>query len=471
MKVNQQLTCRGYASHYSFLHSSVQDFLCALWTAKQTITKQNEVVRAVLDYQPMSLVLPFVAGLTKFRNNVLLPELLAVTKHPLDAWSVIPPLVNDPKASSDPRRKLLALLHCIYESGMYEHFQKVKPPSAPANYHNEGGDIILSLHSYKLSCHDCTVLGTFLAVVCSKLCCSLDLVFSQVGDNELIHLLKPIMERKPAAAKKDIHQYRVGLVVKEKRLIGVKRTISLCLDSNIITHISVGEALKPVLSTLSVISVLGLEGNFHSSSTNTFKVMAHLIEGLHRNSSCRFLALANCNLDSSRHIYHWILLLTMQSILNGLGLSLTDLSEGFSLFCSALRCSNLVSIFMDYTGLDDTDILTLASAIKSHKFLLKISIKYNPFSPNSLRKFIQTLFDDTSETRLSMVCVEDDKIDQMCVGWELLPVIYFLSHMSLLEQPTEITAASTQHAISDMANLALLRAKTLLPKTLLTGEK
>ena len=64
--------------------------------------------------------------------------------------------------------------------------------------------------------------------------------------------------------------------------------------------------------------------------------------------------------------------------------------------------------------------------------------------------------------------MEDDKVNQMLLGWDWLLMIYFLNHRSLLKRPTSI-AGSPPGYKAEM--LDMLQIETQLPKTLLTGEK
>ena len=69
MKVHQQLTWCGYNPHYGFLHSSVQDFLCAVRMSQLSPKEQVRDFIRIMTSNPTSLVLRFYAGITKLEND------------------------------------------------------------------------------------------------------------------------------------------------------------------------------------------------------------------------------------------------------------------------------------------------------------------------------------------------------------------------------------------------------------------
>ena len=69
MKVHQQLTWFGYVPHYGFLHSSIQDFLCAVRMTQLSPEEQVRDFSLLLNSNPTSLVLHFYAGLTGLWNR------------------------------------------------------------------------------------------------------------------------------------------------------------------------------------------------------------------------------------------------------------------------------------------------------------------------------------------------------------------------------------------------------------------
>ena len=112
MKVHQQLTWCGYDPHYGFLHSSVQDFLCAVRMSQLSPEQQVRDFICIMTSNPTSLVLRFYAGITKPENNKVCKFLGRIGMNPLGIFS----FNNMSTASSDPRRLFLTYLHCLYEA-------------------------------------------------------------------------------------------------------------------------------------------------------------------------------------------------------------------------------------------------------------------------------------------------------------------------------------------------------------------
>ena len=112
MKVHQQLTWCGYDPHYGFLHSSVQDFLCAVRMSQLSPEQQVRDFIRIMTSNPTSLVLRFYAGITKLENNKVCKFLGRIGMNPPVSFSIN----NLSMASSDPRRLFLTYLHCLYEA-------------------------------------------------------------------------------------------------------------------------------------------------------------------------------------------------------------------------------------------------------------------------------------------------------------------------------------------------------------------
>ena len=92
------------------------------------------MVNEVLHTNPLSLVLPFYAGLTKLSNPGVCSILMEATKIPLDFQSLTERMVQNPVSeSSDSRRLLLALTNCIYESANKDVCELVNFHCVPSN--------------------------------------------------------------------------------------------------------------------------------------------------------------------------------------------------------------------------------------------------------------------------------------------------------------------------------------------------
>ena len=154
VKVHQQLTWCGYDPHYGFLHSSVQDFLCAVRMSQLSPEQQVEDFKCIMTSNPTSLVLRFYAGITKLESERVCKYLSQIGMNP-------PGLLvfnNLCTASSDPRRLFLTYLHCLYEA---KH-NKILCQFASKDL------LVVCFALYRLSVHDLNVIWYFMLDMIEK---------------------------------------------------------------------------------------------------------------------------------------------------------------------------------------------------------------------------------------------------------------------------------------------------------------
>ena len=152
MKVHQQLTWCGYDPHYGFLHSSVQDFLCAVRMSQLSPEQQVKDFICIMTSNPTSLVLCFYAGITKLENERVCKYLSQIGMNPPGVF-VLSKLFT---ASSDPRRLFLTYLHCLYEA---KHNKIL--------CHFDSKDVVFFGY-YRLSIHDLSVIWYFMLDMIEK---------------------------------------------------------------------------------------------------------------------------------------------------------------------------------------------------------------------------------------------------------------------------------------------------------------
>ena len=152
MKVHQQLTWCGYDPHYGFLHSSVQDFLCAVRMSQLSPEQQVRDFIRIMTSNPTSLVLHFYAGITKLESERVCKYLSQIGMNPPGAFV----FNNLRSASSDPRRLFLSYLHCLYEAKHNKilcHFDS---------------KYFVTFGFYRLSIHDLNVIWYFMLDMIEK---------------------------------------------------------------------------------------------------------------------------------------------------------------------------------------------------------------------------------------------------------------------------------------------------------------
>ena len=243
LKVTKCLTLRGYAPYYSFLHSAVQDFLCALWMSKTNEDEQQHNVSFIMNIDPMSPVLQFFAGYTQLKGKYqkTLKLLLTLANKPVDFLRPITSLSLNPHKKADPRRVLLSVLHCIYESHQEELFLQVKPT-------NLEGDTMhcFVFDHYRLSPFNCAVIGKFVSCVPAQFTGSipfnLNMDHCKIGDYGLEQFLQPVLFTMRSLAR----------TTPESKS---SKELNLSLGDNHLTHKSV-EELKHVLTLQGTVVLL-----------------------------------------------------------------------------------------------------------------------------------------------------------------------------------------------------------------------
>ena len=385
LKVTKQLTLRGYAPYYSFLHSAVQNFLCALWMSETNEDKQLHDVSCIMNNDPMSPVLQFFAGCTqlKGKNQKTLNFLSTLTNKPVDILRPITSLSLNPHKKADPRRILLAVLHCIYESQQERLFLHVKSTAV------EGNQRFFAFDYYRLSPFNCAVIGKFVSFLLAQFTFTVPLNFKmtycKIGDYGLEQFLQPIL----------FTMRSLACTTTESK---ASNDFRLLLRDNHLTHKSV-EKLKHVLTLQSnPITCLELSENFKHSMTNKYVALTHFIECLaHRKCSLRTLMLSFCGF-TEQHMYHLVLLLVHSHSLQSLYLPGNSLSTGFALFCSGLKMNKcLTCLSLMGVTLTDDDILLLADALHQHSKLSRLNLTHgqihfnHPSFCSSCRKYFVLL--------------------------------------------------------------------------------
>ena len=189
---------------YSFLHYTIQEFLAAYEISKLEHVKQTKAVERLLKKSPLSTTLSFYAGLTKMVNMDAFELLLKVQDLPLGRMALPQQLKSHPDdPGSDPRRLLVALMNCIYESGrheLYTHFH-------PERKINENRHIVeISFDGLHLTPVDCLSIGCFLgntditsAVITAKL------AMCNINDAAFKMLMHQILSNKASEYNPVIH--------------------------------------------------------------------------------------------------------------------------------------------------------------------------------------------------------------------------------------------------------------------------
>ena len=385
MKVHQQLTWFGYAPHYGFLHSSIQDFLCAVRMTQLSPQEQVRDFSQLLNTNPTTLVLSFYAGLTKLWNRSVRELLHDIGKNPPGYKCMHQQVFATRFAGGDPRRRFLTYLHCLYEANIPDVL--VKPKKSKKSKLSE---VDVMFNSSRLTIHDLNVIAYYtlsMTSISTNLTC-IKLSFS----NCFI----------------DDHGYEafVATLIDQAQIHNSSRSSNgyFVIEAGLDTYTHRGVRALASLITLKNIPLYGL--NIQCADFLSLKV---LIENFSSPNAvdCCVLGLQNNGL-TSRHAYHLILLLTQARYLQKLDLSRNPGLLGvIPLLLSAaknLRWLSLVDI------IDDQELLNMAPVLQSNTSLTQLDI-YSVisqdfmYSNESLVKFVEIVTAPESKSRLEKIIV------------------------------------------------------------------
>ena len=404
LQVSHHLEMYGLEMNYSFLHHAVQDFLGAYYLS--TLQKQAKHFDKILKHSPLSLMLPFYAGLTRLKEPRIISILTEVAKRPLNDVSVLERLSRksaEQSVASDDRRLLLALLNCTYESQRPEICLAINPPTVPSAYDLGSLDIHISFKHLRLDPSDCACIGYFAANICHKRTCHIDLSDCRIGDNGIRPLLKEIICRNPTPyLTKVMENFRYRQSQSEElelltdiyplgRAVLIQRCVELMLIHNDITHHGT-RLIGQILRSSSVITSISLWGNWHPPVTNIGVAFKHLIEGLSRNTTCGRLSLAAMHLKPC-HTHYIVLLITVCKGIKCLSLELNHhLCHSIPLLASVLEHDkNLADIHIDGCGIGDQQLLALSKGLQHNQSLRMLCIGNNEYSVDAAIDLVRCL--------------------------------------------------------------------------------
>ena len=407
MQISHHLEWYGLEQSYSFLHHVVQDFLGAYHLSTLQKKKQITNFGKILKHSPLSLVLSFYAGLTQLNEPQIVTMLTDVAKRPLDDVSVLKGL----HSGSDDRRLLLALLNCIYEAQKPDICLKINPPNC---FHDRAFlDVNIFFGYLQLDPSDCACIGYFASNVCHKRSCGINLLGCRIGDSGVCLLLKDITEKKPRPFMRypitNLHPgIDITTIPKEDQIgaLMLPRCVELELTDNNLTHHGtrcIGKALR----TTSVITLLHLGFNWHPSATNRGTAFKYLIEGLSRNTSCKFVSFLGMDLKPY-HTHYLVLLIAVCKNLDCLSLeSNACLGNSMLLLGSALKYnSNLTKFYADDCGITDQHLLALVDGLQHNQSMAHLCVDMNYYSVHAAVQLIRHL------TSSSITIVTMDRIIQ-----------------------------------------------------------
>ena len=361
MMAHKRIAAFGIRHRYSFLHYTLWEYLAAYHIAQLDYKQQEKAVKELLETLPLSMILPFYAGLTKLKNKEVFKLLLEVMKQPLDHVSIAQHVrkhVNEP--GSDPRCLLLALLNSVYESGDVDLCNHIYPQVI----HNKLG-MQLSFDGLHLSPTDCFSIGYYLRHTAIKGVLTPSLILCNISD--------------------------VGFKMLMCQMIwGQNNTMfNIELNFNPLSH----RALECIREGLGDRCLhIQLTGCFHPLISNMFTSLKYLIEGISRSPNCIGIVLGS-NYITAEHKYYLVLLI---KCLKELLLCNNDLRGAMPLLCAALSHSSVEHLDVSNCCLGDEDLDHLAKVFYNNTRIKCLCISDNCFSSDTFTNFLSVFRNSSS---------------------------------------------------------------------------
>ena len=364
---------------YSFLHYTIQEFLAAYDITELEDAKQTAAVARLLKKSPLSTTLPFFAGLTEMKNTDAFKLLLRVQDLPLEPHLMHQQLASHPNdPGSDPRRLLVALMNCIYESGRHELYKKFHPEGKKI----ERAPLVqVSFDGLHLTPVDCLSIGCFLRNAEINLITPC-LTFCNIKDTAFKVLMQQIISN-------ETFEYNPEII--------------LTLNSNPLTHNGIKSIKEGLGNRRFKLHISGcMHRSIHGTDrclVNIRKALKYLTECLYRSPGCSGVSLG-CNDITTEHKYYLLLLMRFKNSMNDcINLNGSNLRGAMSLLGPALNYSNIVVLLVSYCNLDDEDIKNLGKALRSNQSMKQLAINGN----NVSKQAIEIFFNDIQDSAITIL--------------------------------------------------------------------
>ena len=395
LQIHRSVTMHGLREYHSFPHLSLQQFLAAIHLSQIAEQEQSQIVKKLLDKDPLSHIIPFFAGLTHLANKEVIRILTEPLKHVRTSGTILEQL-NSPN-SSNPRRKVLALMNSLYECQndklVADHIEVPDEDDPVCNDMLRGANImttapqlkVIILKNLPLTPRDCLSIGYF------------GRIKSQTSTRIRGHLF-PYYDRLLFEQTMTFELSSCSLSDTGIQSLTAELGKGICSPTPIRIHLSLSRNLLSVKSLACIkhlISehyntlVLNLTSCLHPQVVDLNIALKVLIEGLSR-SICTNLTLSKNHL-SLRHIHYFLLLLRCCDQLCWLIMKSFPLSNSLAmnLFCGALRLSNLGTIDLSSCEIVDLGLEILGKAVCRHGHLFHIRLFENRFSNRGRDKFLR----------------------------------------------------------------------------------
>ena len=412
LQLRQNMSMYGLKEYYSFPHLSLQQFLAAIHLSQIEEIKQADFVKKLLNQDPLSHVIPFFAGLTHLTNKIVVRILEISLKHITTSRAILTQLESS--NSSDPRRKVVALMNSLYECQDDKLTDQIEAANENDPVCNEmlnkagipeiAPDLkVIILKSLPLTPRDCLSIGYFGRVKSKPSALKLHKCNPLMIMQRLIQP-ETIMFDLSSCSLSDTGIEALTAELGKGIYTPTLIRIHLGLSHNLLNTKSL-TCIKKLVSEHHNVSVLSLPSCLHPQFVDLNTALKLIIEGVNR-SVVHLLNLSENHL-SIKHTHYLVLLLTFCRSINWLTMKSFPLSSPkvIKLFCGALRVSCIGTLDISACGINDSGLAILGKAVCAHKSLSHLRMFKNRFTDRSLAKFLR-LFLDKSHSNMTFLGVK-----------------------------------------------------------------
>ena len=407
MKVHTQLTLYGYDPYYGFLHSSVQDFLCAVRISQLSPEEQVMNFERIMSTNPMSLVLLFYAGTTKLDNSSVCKYLQQIGKKPPEEMEVVPNICDTLSEARDSRRLFLAFLHCLREANRNDlHVKLCRTEDT----------ISIAFIWYRLSMNDINVIFHSIldmAKLYYPTRISLCLGVCDINDHKIESAVEILINRANTIYQQSGRCLPLGLALYSNNLThkGV-RFLAKLIGADGISLISLDISRNLLIQE----SADAFEAHLVAQPSSAFEALKTLIEAMSSRSFFLPLLQMYCCGLTSRHAYHLILLLRQN--IDFLEISENRLEECVPILVSAARRTSLLDL--RGTFVVDKQLIQIGGILQSNTSLKQLSIGFGVYDefyhqiylkPAAICGCIELITASTSKSALSCLTIPDCYIE------------------------------------------------------------
>ena len=431
----QVITPSGYSQDFTFLHSSIQEFLAAIHMLSLPREQQIRAAVRVQKERPLSQVMLFFSGVAKRKDVIpVLSALICCYQARKQSTPDLKLLVNDP--DHHQRLTLLQLVRCVYELQLPDICYTVSFILTSVHGVEYLGKSLLSFPR-SIEIGDCTCIGYFLANSFMNIPIAVDISWCAIGNLGVRLIVDQFsLNTKPKRRESSnivlpsawlsqsggvLGELVVGLRKSRSRYYWEQTTnadVSLVLCSCQITHEGV-HTLCRLVKSVQFITELRLSSNLFPPFSDIPAALKILTETLSRTPTLISLDLAGNSLRP-QHAWLLVLLIAVSAGLQQIYLNRNFIGSGIQILSAAFGMNpNLQLIALSGCHINDAGLLSLGNSLHNSSTLKVLTIPHNDYRLSTFVNFLLNL--------------------QCC------PCLKYVSHSLVLHSPEEQLIGQINH--------------------------